>query len=430
MDFSKNTVLKENYSFFVGSQDGFIVDGEHGLYNRDTRFLSRYVWTFPTNTQTLLSNSSRPDTLELHHATLDHHRQLVAFRRKLKISDQGLCDTLTLENPLREPKEVELLLAVTSDFVDLFEARSWASTERKVKQAHKDKSVSFSYRTLDGLDVASEVTTSLAFEVQSDQLIFKLELPPNSATTLTLNIRICNPLETGAVAPISYAAWREQFPQFVIPRYRPVFDRAVDDLRALLLFNEAGRMPAAGVPWYVTAFGRDALLTAYMLLPYAPETARGTLRYLAQFQAETVDHKRNSQPGKILHELREGELTRTGKTPHSPYYGTVDATPLFIMLLGKLYELGGDISFIKELQPHWEAALSWMTDYGDTDGDGFLEYIGMADGQALHVQSWKDSEDSMNHADGELAWGATAVSEVARLRICGVSGCLKVLPRS
>ena len=411
MDFSKNTVLKENYSFFVGDADALATGGEHGLYNRDTRFLSQYVWSFE-RTQTLLV-VSRLNTLELHHAELDHHRQLLAYRRKLSVSDTGMNETLTVENPLSESRKVALSLSLAADFADLFEARGWDKLERKASRHIQGKTVSFSYEAADDVKLSVVLSFSETFEVVGDQLVFRLELSPNSEMSLEVIITINNPLETGVQNAFNYKTWREQFPaRLAHSGYEAVRKRTVDDLRTLLLFDQRGLIAAAGIPWFVAAFGRDSLLTASMLLPNAANLAKGTLRHLAHYQAQSLDGFRNAQPGKILHELRVGELTRTGQTPHSPYYGTVDATPLFIMLLGQVYELEHDLSLVKELQPHWEAALEWMVTYGDTDGDGFLEYVGLEEGQTLHVQSWKDSEDSMSHADGTLVWGATAVCEV------------------
>jgi glycogen debranching enzyme len=180
-----------------------------------------------------------------------------------------------------------------------------------------------------------------------------------------------------------------------------------------LLFTPEGPVPAAGIPWFVAAFGRDALLTAYFLLPYRPDVAAGTLRYLARWQARDDDPERESQPGKIMHELRFGELTRTRKTPHSPYYGSVDATPLFLMLLDGYVRATGDDSLLTELRPAWQAGLEWLTERGDVDGDGFFEFGADAEGTGhLSVQSWKDSHDSMSHHSGELATGPLAVSEV------------------
>src|SRR5690606_34442173 len=187
-----------------------------------------------------------------------------------------------------------------------------------------------------------------------------------------------NPLDRPPVGQMGHEAWRESFGELLesdLGRgpHRGTLVRAVDDLRSLLLFTEEGPVPAAGIPWFVAAFGRDSLLTAHFLLPYRPDVAAGTLRYLARWQAHDTDPAREMQPGKIMHELRFGELTRTGKTPHAPYYGSVDATPLFLMLLDDHFRATGDESLIAELRPAWEAALTWLVELGDVDGDGFIE---------------------------------------------------------
>ncbi len=410
----ENTVLSENYTFFVGDAGGRVAGGEHGLYNRDTRFLSHYEWRLPGQTQTLSVHSPRPDTLELHHAELDHHRQVAAVKRQLAIGDGWLSDRLTLENPLLDAKVLRLELSLDNDFADLFEVRGWPKRSRSAAKHVEDGRVRFTYTTADDLELAVEVSFSEPFEVEGEALVFRLELPPKSERSLEVNIHTNNPLETGAMNPVSYDAWREQFADLEMthPPDAGVLARAVNDLRALLLFNEAGTIPAAGIPWFAAAFGRDSLLTAHMLLPRAPEVAEGTLRYLARHQATETDDFRVAQPGKIMHELRAGELTRTGEVPFGPYYGTVDATPLFVMVLGKLYETNKDLDFVRELRPCWEAALTWLTNYGDADGDGFLEFTGASRDQGLFFQSWKDSEDSVSHADGTLAWGKLAVCEV------------------
>ena len=409
----ENAVLSENYTFFVGDAEGRVAGGEHGLYNRDTRFLSHYEWRLPGQSQTLVVHNPRPDVLELHHAELDHHRQLAAMKRQLVIGDGWLDDTLTLENPLLEPKTLRLELSLQTDFADLFEVRGWPGKSRSVAEQVEDKRVRFTYTAADALAFATDVSFSEPFEREGERLVFELELPPKGEKYLEVRVRTDNPLETGAANLVNYEAWRERFADLSVvhPSDRKVLARAVDDLRALLLFNEAGTIPAAGIPWFAAAFGRDALLTASMLLPHAPEVAEGTLRHLARYQATETDDFRVAQPGKIMHERRTGELSRTDEIPFGPYYGTVDATPLFVMLLGQLYDTTNNLDLVKELRPHWEAALNWLTDYGDADGDGFLEFTGASRDQGLFFQSWKDSEDSMSHADGALAWGKLAVCE-------------------
>ena len=415
MDFSKNTVLKENYTFFVGNPEGLVTGGEHGLFNRDTRFLSCYAWQLD-DFQTLLVDTPRPDRLHLHHAELDAHRQLVAVKRDLLVTATTFTDTLTLQNTSLVARTVRLELTLAADFADLFEARGWRDKQREISREADKTSLRLTYQAEDDLTFGVVVKFSEAPEFVEDKVIFKVALEPKTEHTLNVEVEIENPLETGEHGFISYEAWREQFDiKLENPRHQTALGRAIDDLRALLLFDEYGTLSAAGIPWFVAAFGRDALLTAYMLLPHASEVARGTLRFLAHYQATERDDFRNAQPGKILHELRYGELSRTGVTPHSPYYGTVDATPLFIRLLYELYRVTDDLNLVKDLRPNWEAALTWMLRDGDLDGDGFLEFRGATDaagGKGLSVQSWKDSGDSMSHSDGSLATGALAVCEV------------------
>jgi glycogen debranching enzyme len=186
-----------------------------------------------------------------------------------------------------------------------------------------------------------------------------------------------------------------------------------------------GAIPAAGIPWYVAPFGRDSLLTAEQSLLLDPAIARGTLTVLAALQARTSDPLRDAEPGKIPHELRSGELARANLIPHTPYYGSVDATPLFVMLAGAYYRWTADLETLEVLMPEIDAALGWIDDHGDLDGDGFIEYHRRSPG-GLRNQGWKDSDEAIVHADGESAEGPIALVEVqgytylAKLRIAEV----------
>lgn len=413
MDLSKNTVLKENYTFFTADENGFIQGGEHGLYNRDTRFISRYAWDFGQDMQLLMRFAERPDRLSFHYAELDNAKQLLAVRRDLVLGINELTDTLTFENSEADERTLECTLTVAADFADLFEARGWFGVSRELAEATEPNGLIYRYTAQDGAQVSVEVRLTVPVIARDGVLNIRIHLPAKSSQTVHVTVIMHNPFETGVHEVLSYESWRKQFTT-VLPDAtdQAVLERATEDLRALLLFDKTGLIPAAGIPWFVAAFGRDALLTAYMLLPHVPEVAKGTLEYLAHHQARDFDAFRNAQPGKILHEMRYGELSRIGKTPHRPYYGTVDATPLFVMLLQRYLEVTGDLGLVRQLRPHWEAALDWMTQYGDLDGDGFLEFEGAPEGQGLSVQSWKDSGDSMSHADGTLAQGRLAVSEV------------------
>ncbi len=417
-DTNDNLVLKENYTFFVGREDGQVLESEHGLYNRDTRFLSRYAWRFDKAFQTLLTHSARPDQFSAHYAKIEGPSQMVGVQRTLKVSAQGLEDVLEFQNTSSESQTIEVALDLESDFADLFEARAWRVAERdSVVRETEEQGVRFRYRAKDGLDFTTSVEVSPAPIKRTEEgVVFRLELSPQARSELRVQISLDNPLERSEPCDLSYESWRESFSlQAKSERHQEVLDQAVDDLRALLLYTECGLYPSAGIPWYVAAFGRDALLTAFMMLPHQSEVARGTLRYLARYQGKSYDDFRAEAPGKIMHELRFGELTRTQQTPHSPYYGTVDAPALFVMLLHEVWQQTGDFNLVEELRANWEAALRWLQEDGDVDGDGFVEFQGVADfegAKGLSVQSWKDSHDSMSHADGALARGALAVSEV------------------
>lgn len=461
--FGRNLVLKENYTFLVANEAAAVQGGEHGLYSRDTRYLSRYAWsvgwdesTDAREAQLLLDDSPRPDQCRQHVAVMAGPTQVVAIARRLDIAAAALRDSLSITNTSLTRQSVVLTLAFEADFADLFQARGWHERPVKfeggtVSGAPGGASVSFDHVASDGLGQGLTLTFSPApNEVSVSAATYALDLRPGESVELAVEALIRDPLETdpvaadpleagqrGAAPPgISYKNWLGSFRPLLTSdgpsagRHAAVLRRAALDLRALMLFSEHGPVAAAGVPWFVTAFGRDSLLTALMLLDRRPDVARGTLRYLAALQGRVHDPERSEAPGKILHEVRQGELARTGKVPFGRYYGSIDATLLFMVLLHETYRRDGDLGLLRELRPNLEAALRWLASDADPDGDGFVEFAGAEGGKGLSVQSWKDSNDALSHADGTLARGAVAVAEVqgyAYAALLAAAECLTAL---
>ncbi|HEX7076656.1 MAG TPA: amylo-alpha-1,6-glucosidase, partial [Hyphomicrobiaceae bacterium] len=193
--------------------------------------------------------------------------------------------------------------------------------------------------------------------------------------------------------------------------YNEAARRAIADLYMLMTHMPEGLVPYAGIPWYSTVFGRDSLITALLMLWFDPGVALGVLRYLAANQATDVIPEADAEPGKILHEVRLGEMAELGEVPFRRYYGSVDSTPLFVFLAGSYLERTDDLETIRNLWPHIEAALNWIDQFGDQDGDGFVEY-GAKTKKGLVNQGWKDSYDAIFHANGDLAKGPIALVEV------------------
>ncbi|NLG08301.1 MAG: amylo-alpha-1,6-glucosidase [Deinococcales bacterium] len=415
MDFGRNLVLKENWTFLVASRQGAVNGGERGLYSRDTRYLSRYRWRTDRLSQLLLLHYERPDRAHLHFAVMHDAAQVLALQHDLSVGALTLAERVRVTNDSLSPQSLTLTLEFATDFADLFEARGWHETPVTALhvEAQGANSVRLSHEASDGLRQAVTLRfTPAPSQLDIDRATFELELLPGASTELKVQAVIDDPLEEPQPA-VTYDEWRSAFrPSDASPARRAVLSQAVDDLRALLLFTDQGPLPAAGIPWFVTAFGRDALLTATMLLPHHPQLARGTLRYFAARQGKAHDEATAEAPGKVLHEVRQGELARTGVIPFGRYYGTVDATPLFVNLLHATYLAEGDLELLRELEPNLRAAMRWIEHDADLDGDGFLEFHGAREGEGLAVQSWKDSHDALSHADGRLASGAIAVSEV------------------
>uniref|UniRef100_A0A7C2C0N9 Amylo-alpha-1,6-glucosidase n=1 Tax=Thermus islandicus TaxID=540988 RepID=A0A7C2C0N9_9DEIN len=385
--------LKEDDTYLVLNERGFAEGGAEGFYRHDTRFLARYRLRLPEGFALLQSRSPRPDRLVQDWARFQGPDGELFLRRTLLLSRGRVREELRFQNLGPTPLEVAVGLEVVPSFQDLFQARGWHASTGEVP--------GFAYRSPDGVEQRVVLSPPLPPEG------YRLFLPPRGEGVLGWEVALVSPLEAEGTLP-TYEAFLAAFPEGE-GRWGEALSQALLDLRALLLATPEGPVPAAGIPWFVAPFGRDSLLTAFMLLPWGKEVARSVLRYLAKRQGAVWDPFREEEPGKILHEVRLGELSRLGRVPFARYYGTVDATPLFLVLLGRYLDLTGDLALVRELRPNWEAALAWM-EAADLDGDGLLEFT--PSGGGLSVQSWKDSHDSMSHQDGRLAEPPLAVSEV------------------
>jgi glycogen debranching enzyme len=281
------------------------------------------------------------------------------------------------------------------------------------------------YRGLDGL----LRRTRLRFEptpthCDAHQALYRLRLAPEEelhlyCTTVCENEKDTPPLPVSdyqtALADTNRQRSRARQQQCVIETSNPLvnlwLERSASDLEMLTTALPTGPYPYAGVPWYSTTFGRDGILTAREYLWVDPTVARGVLSFLAATQATEEDAARDAEPGKILHEARRSEMALTREIPFGRYYGSVDSTPLFVALAGAYYQRTGDLDFIRGIWPQLLAALAWIDHYGDADGDGFVEYMRRSK-EGLVQQGWKDSQDSIFHADGRLAEPPIALVEV------------------
>jgi glycogen debranching enzyme len=413
----------------LGAAEG----GPDGLFHNDTRFLSRLELTVNELQPLLLGSNVRDDnsvlTVDLTNPDIVRNEQILLQKDTLHIVRTTFLwrgtayQRIGLRNHGSQPVEVRIDLRFDSDFADVFEVRGLKRERRGTasRSLIKGHQVSLNYQGLDG--VARH--TAISFDpsparLSGNEAHYECVLPPGEITRVFIAVG-CDTTEgiktsfTRALirahrerrAAASDMATVESSNQLL----NEVLCRSSADLSMLMTETPHGRYPYAGIPWYSTTFGRDGIITALQMLWFEPKVARGVLRRLAFFQAKAIDLAADAQPGKILHETRAGEMAILGEVPFRLYYGTVDATPLFVLLAGAYLDRTGDLATIVELWPAIEAALSWIERYGDADGDGFVEYR-RATEQGLANQGWKDSFDAIFRADGSLVEGDVALAEV------------------
>jgi glycogen debranching enzyme len=352
--------------------------------------------------------------------------ELIHVNRLKFIWNASCYERLLVRNFDERSQDVTLHIEFGADFADLFEVRGHQRPNRGQVSADRrsDTLVALKYLGLDGV----ERVTSIAFEPAPNRLettaaLFELSLRPGQGMRLALRVACNQRSQDDAVARRFYtslrtarralrdASGRAASLDSSNSLFNEITRRSVADLYMLITETQHGPYPFAGIPWFSTPFGRDGLLTALFTLWIDPAIARGVLRFLAATQAAEVDPERDAEPGKILHEMRDGEMARLGEVPFARYYGSVDATPLFVLLTGEYFQRTGDLETVRVLWPHVKAALHWIDTYGDPDGDGFVEYD-RKNAKGLVNQGWKDSHDAIFHEDGRVAEGPIALCEV------------------
>jgi glycogen debranching enzyme len=437
---SKTLAVKEGDTFLYSDLEGNLDHGGSyglGLYATDTRFLSHFRMTVNGRDPVLLSSSSErgymshvdltnPDLYE--GDVLAVPQQTLNIRRIRAISGR-LFERVRVKNYNAFAVAIDLEFVLGTDFADIFEVRGMLPPGHDVQEPPvlEGSLVVFALEGRDGVRRETRVTFAAEPDrlTADDQLVtatFRVTLGPYQTKLVGFTVEPVVgddppvPLEFDiAIHQLrrSYEEWERECTQFVTDNelFNELLDRSLRDLRALYTETDGGHILAAGIPWYVTVFGRDSLITSHQLLSVNPRPARETLAFLARHQGTTVDDWRDEQPGKILHEIRRGELAGAGAVPHTPYFGSVDSTPWFLILFAQHLRWTADLAFAQDLLPAAEAALRWIDEYGDADGDGFVEYECRSTG-GMRNQGWKDSHDAIVHADGRLAEPPIALAEV------------------
>jgi glycogen debranching enzyme len=436
----KVLAVKEGETFLYSDIEGNLDDRVElglGLYYRDTRFLSNYRLKISGRDPILLSSSgervyvshidlTNPDLYEEERDPVPQHT--LNIRRIRAIKDR-LYERIRMRNYNPFPIEIDVTLTFGADFADIFEVRGLSRETRGTYEPPRsgDRWLEFGYQGEDEVRRQTRIefgVTPQRVDIRGDlaEASFRIRLTGHETKTISLIVEPIVGEDRAATADFdevvhglrhSYEDWERECTR--IRTDNELFDqlllRGLRDLRALYTKTDGAGIIAAGIPWYVAAFGRDTLITAHQILMLSPGPARDSLHVLAEHQGTKVDHWRDEEPGKILHEIRKGELAGAGLLPHTPYYGSVDATPWFLILLAQYFRWTNDLGFVKEMLPAAEAALRWIDDYGDQDGDGFVEYRCRSSG-GLRNQGWKDARDSVMHADGSIAEPPIALAEV------------------
>lgn len=436
----RTRVLKQGDTFAVFDRFGDIESfgtGELGLYHEDTRFLSRLTLRLGKDRPLLLSSNVREDNavmaVDATNADVSRDGEMViprgtvhVFRSKI-LWDKTCHERLRLHNYGRAAVDISFTIEFDADFADIFELRGMSRQQRGRRletQVERD-SVLIGYEGLDNRVRRTRVVFDPApARLTESSATFRTTLETNQEASyrcaIACEVDGDSPIETNpsyekiaqkAANAVDRARAQEAQIFTANEQFNDWLNRSLADLHMMRTETPFGPYPYAGVPWFSTVFGRDGIITALQCLSFDPSVARGVLAYLAATQADSENPEQDAQPGKVLHELRSDEMATLGEVPFKRYYGSIDATPLFVILAGTYYQRTADRAFIQSIWPNVERALEWIDRYGDSDGDGFIEYARKAKHGLIH-QGWKDSVDAVFHRDGAAAEAPIALCEV------------------
>jgi glycogen debranching enzyme len=429
-------ILKHGDGFAVFDPHGDVIAGAAspcGIYYAGTRFVSRFELLLGSRQPLLLSSTVAEDnavfTADLTNPDIVSDGRLVLQRGVLHLFRSRVLwngtsiERIRVANHGLHSIEVPISLRFDADYADLFEVRGTRRSRRglRLPATGSAGSVVLRYRGLDDVERRTRIRSLRTPDRQEDgawSFVFPLEQHESAELEISVACEVQGeerPVDSYAAVVRKARARASDEGPCRVESSNPTFNqwvrRSFADLRMLVTETPHGPYPYAGIPWFSTPFGRDGIITALELLWLEPDLARGVLTFLADTQATTTNDAQDAQPGKILHEMRDGEMAALGEIPFGRYYGSADSTPLFVMLAHAYFERTGDREFVNRLWPHILAALDWMRAHGDVDGDGFIEYARRSD-SGLIQQGWKDSWDSVFHADGTLAEAPIALCEI------------------
>jgi len=435
----KAVALKSEDSFAVVDKYGDIKslgESADGLYYFGTRYLSRLELTMngekPFILSSFLNEENEMQTVNLTNSgtsafgtegTVD--KGTVHVQRQKFLWKDVCYETMRFCNYGINNTSLQISYSIDADFKDIFEVRGMRRDRRGELQSvqYNGSEIIFPYQGLDDIKRATKLKfTHQPVYVGDKRADFQIDLPPNQFVYFDLAIAFQMNDQPVEILPTPEAKRRmmermdslKGYATNIVTndtQFNEWIKRSKSDLYTMITDMETGFYPYAGIPWYSTSFGRDGIITALQTLWINPDVSKGVLKYLAKTQATEFNDQADAEPGKIFHEKREGEMANTGEVPFKMYYGTIDATPLFVCLAGTYFDRTGDVETIREIWPNIERALDWIDNFGDKDGDGFIEYAKKQE-NGLGNQGWKDSWDAIFHTDGSLAPTPIALCEV------------------